>query len=168
MSTPHPRICLIAALARNRCIGRQNKLPWHLPEDMKHFRAVTQGHAVLMGRKTWDSLPPRFRPLPGRRNVVLTRNPNWREAGAEVAAELPAALARLQGVARVFVLGGAEVYAQAMPLADELHLTEIDADFEGDAFFPTLAPHWVQEHREDHQAAAPNEFRFSFVTYRRR
>jgi dihydrofolate reductase len=167
MNTPPPRLCLIAALARNRCIGRANQLPWHLPEDLKHFRQVTQGHAVLMGRKTWDSLPERFRPLPGRRNLVLTRNPAWKEAGAEVVANIPSALALLQGVERVFVLGGAEVYAQAIPLADELYLTEIDAEFDGDAFFPALAPHWVPAQRETHRAAPPNEFNFSFVTYRR-
>ncbi len=162
-----PTVCLIAALARNRVIGAGQALPWHLPQDMAHFRRATTGHAVLMGRKTWESLPAKFRPLPGRRNVVLTRRAGYQAAGAEVATSLGAALQRLHDADKVFVIGGAEVYAQALPLADELLLTEIDRDFHGDAYFPALPAGWVEVQREAHQAAAPNDFGFAFVTYRK-
>ena len=110
-------LVLIAAMARGRVIGREGRLPWHLPEDLAHFRAATRGHAVVMGRKTWDSLPARFRPLPGRRNLVVTRNPAWHAEGADVAQSLDEALARVSGDDRVFVIGGAELYATALPLA---------------------------------------------------
>ncbi len=133
---PLPRLALIAAVARNGAIGKDNALIWHEPEDLRHFRRVTMGCPVLMGRKTWDSLPPRVRPLPGRRNIVISRNPAWQADGAESASSIDAALARLAGTARAFVIGGAEVYALALPLADELVLTEIDADLDGDTFFP--------------------------------
>ncbi|MES3014227.1 MAG: dihydrofolate reductase [Pseudomonadota bacterium] len=131
-----PALSLIAAVARNGAIGRGNGLLWTEPEDQKHFRRVTMGSPVVMGRKTWDSLPARFRPLPGRRNVVVTRSAEWRADGAEAVASIDAALALLAGSPRAFVIGGAEVYALALPLADELVLTEIDADLDGDTFFP--------------------------------
>lgn len=159
---------LIAAMARGRVIGRGNTLPWHLPEDMAHFRAATRGHPVIMGRKTWDSLPQRFRPLPARRNLVVTRNPAWQATGAEPMPSLNAALAATAGAERVFVIGGAELYAAALPLADTLLLTEIDADVDGDAHFPDFAAAgFVEQARERHHAAAPNMFDFAFVTYRR-
>ncbi len=161
-------IVLIAAMARDRVIGLNKALPWQLPEDMAHFRNATRGHPVLMGRKTWDSLPPRFRPLPGRRNVVITRNTAWQAEGAEVAHGLAAALARVAGAPRVFVIGGAELYAAALPLAHTLLLTEIEASIAGDAFFPVFdGQGYAEVARERHQAAAPNTFHFSFVTYRR-
>lgn len=131
-----PRLALIAAVARNGAIGKDKGLIWHEPEDLKHFRRVTMGCPVIMGRKTWDSLPARFRPLPGRRNLVVTRNDQWHADGAERVAALDDALARLAGVEKAFVIGGAEVYALALPLADELVLTEIDAELDGDVFFP--------------------------------
>lgn len=170
-----PTLVLIAAVAQNGCIGQGDTLPWHLPEDMAHFRNTTRGHAVLMGRKTWDSLPPRFRPLPGRRNIVLTRQPGWQAPGAETASSLDAALALLAGppdaeptAQRVFVIGGAEIYAQALPLADELVLTEIHQDVSGDAYFPRWPPQDFREvARQRQAAAAPNTFEFSFVTYQR-
>lgn len=136
MTTRRPTLALIAAVARNRVIGRGGELVWHESEDQKHFRRVTMGCPVIMGRKTWDSLPPRFRPLPGRRNVVVTRNPDWRADGAERAASLDEALGLVADAAKVFVIGGAELYALALPRADELELTEIDAVFDGDAHFP--------------------------------
>jgi dihydrofolate reductase len=132
-----PALSLIAAVARNGAIGKSNGLLWHEPEDQKHFRRVTMGCPVIMGRKTWDSLPTRFRPLPGRRNVVITRNVVWQADGAEVASSLDAALALLAGTPKAFVIGGAEVYALALPRATELVLTEIDAELDGDTFFPT-------------------------------
>jgi dihydrofolate reductase len=160
-------IVLIAAMARGRVIGVNNALPWHLPEDMAHFRNATRGHPVVMGRKTWDSLPPRFRPLPGRRNVVVTRNTAWQAEGAQVAHSLADALTQA-GADRVFVIGGAELYAAALPLAHTLLLTEIEADIAGDAHFPAFEGlGYAEVARERHQAAAPNSFAFSFVTYRR-
>jgi dihydrofolate reductase len=131
-----PLLSLIAAVPRNGAIGKDNALAWHEPEDQKHFRRITMGSPVIMGRKTWDSLPARFRPLPGRRNVVITRNAEWQAPGAEAATSIEAALRLLEGADKAFVIGGAHIYALAVPLADELVLTEIDADLPGDTFFP--------------------------------
>ncbi len=129
-------LVLVAAVARNGAIGRDNALLWSDPADLQHFRALTAGHPVVMGRRTWESLPPRFRPLPGRRNLVLSRDADWRAEGAEPVATLDEALARLRDAPRVAVIGGAQVYALALPCADRLELTEIDADLEGDTHFP--------------------------------
>lgn len=164
-----PLVTLIAGVARNGVIGRDNQLLWRLPEDLAFFRRQTQGHPVLMGRRTWDSLPPRFRPLPGRRNLVLTRQPGFQAEGAEVLSDLAQVWPLLAGMPQLFVIGGEQVYRETLPLADRLLLTEVDQDFEGDAHFPT----WPREEftevaREWHQAAAPNDFRFAFVTYERR
>jgi len=156
-----PSLSLIAAVARNGAIGKDNTLLWREPEDQKHFRRVTMGCPVIMGRKTWDSLPARFRPLPGRRNVVVTRDAAWRAEGAEAVASIDAALALLAGTDKAFVIGGAEIYALAMPLADELVLTEIDADLEGETFFPN----WDRT-RFTCAAREPREG-YSFVTYKR-
>ncbi len=161
-------LVLIAAVARNRVIGREGALPWHLPADMAHFRAATAGCPVIMGRKTWESLPPRFRPLPGRRNIVVTRQPDWQADGAAVANDLAAAIALAGAAPRVFVIGGAELYAAALPIADELLLTEIDADVDGDAQFPDFdraAFAEVQRQRPPPAAVAAPDF--AFVTYRR-
>ena len=164
------RLILIAAVARGRAIGRGNTLPWHLPEDLKHFRATTLGAPVIMGRRTWDSLPARFRPLPGRRNIVVTRDAAWQAEGALRAANLAEARAAAGEAPRSFVIGGGELYHSALPLADELLLTELDLDVpEADVFFPDWqAAGFEAIHREPHQAAAPNDFGFAFVTYRRR
>lgn len=134
--TVRPALVLIAAVARNGVIGDDNRLLWHLPEDMQFFRETTRGHPVIMGRKTWESLPPRFRPLPGRRNLVITRQPGFAAPGAEVVGALQEAIERLDDRPLAFVIGGAEIYAQALPQAQRLLLTEIDQDFEGDAVFP--------------------------------
>jgi dihydrofolate reductase len=131
------KLSLVAAVARGEVIGRGGTLPWHLPEDMARFRELTMGHPVVMGRRTWDSLPDRFRPLPGRRNVVVTRNETWAADGAERAGSLDDALELLEDTPQGFVIGGAEVFAEALPLADELLLTEIDLEVEGDTFFPS-------------------------------
>jgi dihydrofolate reductase len=161
-------IALVAAVARNGVIGNDNQLPWRLPEDMQHFRRTTAGAPVIMGRRTWDSLPARFRPLPGRRNIVVTRQPGWHADGAEAAASPAAALALVRDEARAFVIGGAELYVAALPLADELVLTEIDRDFEGRTRFPPFdRSQYAEVSRERHRAAAPNTFEFSFVTYRK-
>lgn len=164
-----PQIVLIAAVSRGGVIGRDNQLLWHLPEDLAHFRRQTQGSPVIMGRKTWDSLPPRFRPLPGRRNVVLSRQADLRLTGAETAASLDAALQLLASEARVFVIGGEQIYAAALPAADQLMLTEVEQDVAGDAHFPSWQRGDFDElSRERHRAAAPNPFEFSFVTYQRK
>ena len=160
------RIALLAAVAKNGVIGKANRLPWHLPEDMKYFRQTTAGHAVIMGRKTWDSLPERFRPLPGRRNIVVTRQPGWQAEGAVSAASPAAALKLVADVQRAFVLGGTELFATMLPLADELLLTEIDRDFEGETTFPAFDRSlFTETARERHHAAPPNDFDFAFVTY---
>src|SRR5512136_3006473 len=119
------RLAVIAVVARNGCIGKGNQLLCHLPEDQQHFRRVTLGCPVIMGRKTWDSLPARFRPLPGRRNIVVTRNANWHADGAEAVASLPAALALAAVAPKAFVIGVGMLYAEALAFADELVLTEI-------------------------------------------
>ncbi|TFY96448.1 dihydrofolate reductase [Ramlibacter rhizophilus] len=160
------RLGLIYAHARNGVIGRDGQLPWHLPEDLAHFKRVTQGSPVIMGRKTWDSLPPRFRPLPGRRNLVVTRNPQWEAEGAERAGSLEEALALCEGAAQAWVIGGAQLYAQALGLAQVVEATEIDADVEGDAHAPALGPEWTARSREAHTAA--NGMRFAFVSWVRR
>jgi dihydrofolate reductase len=161
------RISLVAAVSPGGVIGRDGRIPWRISEDARHFRALTMGHPVVMGRRTWDSLPERFRPLPGRRNVVVTRNAHWRAPGAERASSLEHAFRLLAGATQVFVIGGAELYAVALPHADELQLTEIDADFEGDTFFPDWdRAAFDEESREPH--VSDTGIPFSFVTYRRR
>lgn len=157
---------LIYARAANGVIGRDNQLPWHLPEDMAHFKALTQGCPVIMGRKTWDSLPPRFRPLPGRTNIVVTRQTDWQDDGARRAASLTQALQLAGDAPVVWVIGGAQIYAEALPAADVVEVTEIAADFDGDAFAPTLGPEWCEAARSDHTSATG--LRFSFVRYERR
>jgi dihydrofolate reductase len=158
-------VSLVAAVARGGVIGRDGGIPWRLPEDVAHFKSLTTGHAVVMGRRTWDSLPERFRPLPGRRNVVVTRDATWRADGAERAGSLEQALALLGGAEQVFVIGGAEIYAAALPHADELVLTEIDLEVEGDTFFPVWDPAEFQEVSREARAGADGT-PFAFVTYR--
>ncbi|MFW5329071.1 dihydrofolate reductase [Hydrogenophaga sp. ZJX-1] len=161
-STP-ARLHLIYARAANGVIGKANALPWHLPEDMAHFKRTTLGCPVIMGRKTWDSLPPRFRPLPGRLNIVVTRDADWAAEGATVAHSLEAARDHCPPGSDAWVIGGAQVYAQALPLATSVVVTEIAQDFEGDAFAPELGPGWTAVEREDQVAASG--LPFSFVTY---
>ena len=169
------RVALIAAVARNGVIGHDNALLWKLPEDMAFFKRTTFGNPVIMGRKTWESIPARFRPLPGRSNIVVTRQAGWHADGAQAAHGFEEALEMaLESVAagpqglRAFVIGGAELYALALPHADELLLTEIDRDYEGNARFPEWPRnHFVETTREKHRAAAPNDFDFAFVDYRR-
>ncbi|MDP2133557.1 MAG: dihydrofolate reductase [Sulfuritalea sp.] len=160
-----PLLTLIAAVARHGVIGIANRLPWHLPADLRHFKALTTGHAVIMGRKTWESLPEKFRPLPGRHNIVVTRDAAYRAAGATVANSLPAAVAAANGD-EAFVIGGAELYAAALPLADRLQLTEIDASFDGDTYFPAVDPgQWREAARETHRGDEGFGFDYAFVTY---
>ncbi|HSI58372.1 MAG TPA: dihydrofolate reductase [Ideonella sp.] len=169
MNPARPRIALIAAVARNGVIGHDNQLLWRVPEDLAHFRRSTHGGPVLMGRKTWDSLPARFRPLPGRRNLVLTRQAGFEAPGAEPVHSLEQALRLAADAPTLFVIGGEQLYRAALPLADELLLTEIERDFDGDTRFPEWPrAAFAEATRERHQAAPPNDFAFSFVSYRRR
>ena len=159
-------IHLIYARAANGVIGLNNRMPWHLPEDLAHFKQLTSGHPVVMGRKTWDSLPERFRPLPGRTNIVVTRNSDWQAAGVLRASSLEEALhAGAQQGDTVWVMGGAQIYAQALPLADVIEVTIIHQDFDGDAHAPLLGAEWQEATREDHVSA--QGLPFSFVRYTR-
>lgn len=168
-------IHLIYARAANGVIGHNNAMPWHLPEDLAHFKQLTQGCAVVMGRKTWESLPRRFRPLPGRANIVVTRQADWtadlqpEPASGQVirADSLDEALALGQRLsADVWVMGGAQIYAQALPLADSIEITEIERDYEGDAYAPEPGPEWVEASRSRHTAASG--LAYSFVRLQRR
>ena len=146
------RVTLIAALGRNRIIGRDGTMPWHLPEDLKHFKALTMGHPMVMGRKTFDSIG---RPLPGRRSIVITRDREWRVPGVEVAHSFDEALDLAGPADRVFVIGGGEVYAVALPFADHLELTEVDAEPEGDTWFPEWDPaQWREVARDQRDGYA--------------
>jgi dihydrofolate reductase len=160
-------LSVIASVARNGGIGKGNELLWRESADLKRFRAVTMGCPVIMGRRTWESLPARFRPLPGRRNIVVTRDRAWRVEGADAADSLDAALALARPAPKAFVIGGAQLYALALPRADELMLTEIDADLDADTFFPVWdRAAFVQTSREDHVSAQGLPYRFA--TYQRK
>ena len=160
-------IILIAAVARNRAIGKDNQLLWQIPEDMAHFKSLTAGHAVLMGRKTWESLPARFRPLPGRRNIVVSRQQDYSAAGAELADSLENGLKLASTAEKLFIIGGAEIYTQAMPLADRLEITEVDLMPEADAWFPEIpAVDW--DLSQKNTPLASGNTGFSFLTYLRR
>ena len=160
-----PIITLIAARARNGVIGRNNQMPWKIAGEQAYFKRMTMGSPIVMGRKTWESLG---RPLPGRRNIVVTRNPAYKSPGAEIVGSLEDAL-RLAGDAeQIFVIGGAQLYAAAMPLADRILLTEIDADFDGDTFMPPLnLDHWHEKSRESHAPTTERPFAYSYVVYER-
>jgi len=156
---------LIVAMARNRAIGIHNKMPWHLPADFAWFKKTTLGHPVIMGRKTFESIG---RPLPGRRNMVVSRNAEWRAEGCEVFASLHAALESCTAAAQIFVIGGASLYHEALPLADRVYLTEVDAAPEADTFFPALpSGQWREQRRERHAANEKNAFAMDFVVLNR-
>lgn len=154
---------MIYARAANGVIGKNDTLPWHLPEDLAHFRQVTMGWPVIMGRKTWDSLPAKFRPLPGRTNIVITRQTDWQPEGAKVATSVEDAISLAGNIEQVWVIGGAQIYALAEPLADRIEVTEIAQDFEGDAYAPVLGTQWVASGRENH--ISKTGLAFSFITY---
>jgi dihydrofolate reductase len=162
--TMQNNLTLVVAADRRRGIGIRNALPWRLPEDLAHFKRTTSGHAIIMGRKTFDSIG---RPLPNRRNIVVTRNPAWAHEGVEVANSLPSAVA-LVGQDQVFVVGGAQIFVEALPNAQRLVVTEIAAEFDCDTFFPPIDPlHWKEVAREGYHSAQ-NGFDYAFVTYERR
>jgi dihydrofolate reductase len=151
---------LIFARSKSGVIGRDGALPWHLPEDMAHFKRTTLGCPVIMGRKTWDSLPPKFRPLPGRANVVVTRQADWQADGALRAGSIEEAVARCGDAPDVWVIGGAQLYALALPKARTAVVTDIDVDVEGDAFAPTFGPQWRETARQEHVAVNGLPYRF--------
>ncbi len=166
-------ISLIAVVARNRAIGLNQKLLWHLPEDMRHFRATTDGKPVIMGRKTWESLPPAFRPLPNRHNIVISRSPAYRPRGATCAGSLDEAIRLAGSASEVFIIGGAELYRQTLPLAKRLYLTEVFEDLAGDSFFPEVPrAEWREVSRHAGNAQSPKGKAgevpaFDFVVYER-
>jgi len=164
-------ISLIAAVAQNRVIGKNNDLPWKLPDDMKYFMQTTKGHHVIMGRKNYDSLPPKFRPLANRTNWVVTRQENFQAPGCTVVGSLEAAFAAIEKEKpkEIFVIGGADIYKQALPLAHRLYLTEIKASIEGDVFFPTFDSNdWKESARQHHPADDRHAYAFDFVVYDRK
>jgi len=159
------RVALIAAVASNGVIGAGNRLPWHLPEDLRHFRALTSGHTVVMGRKTWESIG---RPLPNRQNIVVSRQAALRLDGASLAHSLEEALSMADRPDPVFVIGGEALYRSALPLAAVLYLTEIERDFDGDARFPAFERvAWRETDRESHRPAGGEGFAYHFATYER-
>ena len=165
------KLAIIVAAAQNGVIGRNNALPWHLSEDLKYFKRMTMGKPIVMGRKTFESIG---RPLPGRTNIVITRNETYSAEGVKVVAALEDALALaenialIDGVDEAVVIGGAEIYATAIPVAARLYLTEVHADVEGDAFLPDIDwSQWREMSRERHVAREPNPFDYSFVVYER-
>jgi dihydrofolate reductase len=164
-------IALIWAMARNRVIGRDNGLPWHLPKDLRYFMRTTVGHPVIMGRKTFESMNA---PLPRRTNIVISRNPDYAPGGARVAADLDAALAiatavcRADGKDTIFIAGGAEIYRRGLEIATHLHVTEIDAEFDGDTFFPEVDwADWQLASRETHGVDADHAWPFTISVFER-
>nr|AIA16847.1 Dihydrofolate reductase [uncultured bacterium] len=163
-------ISLILAADENNCIGKNNTLPWHLPADMKLFREKTMGHCVVTGRKNYESIPDRFRPLPGRTNIVITRNKEYAAPGATIVHSLDAGIdtARQLGETEVFVIGGGEIFRQALPIAEQIYLTRIHHVFTGDVFFPALEPlEWKETERHDFPPDERNKYGFSFRVYHR-
>ncbi|PIW26804.1 MAG: hypothetical protein COW30_13185 [Rhodospirillales bacterium CG15_BIG_FIL_POST_REV_8_21_14_020_66_15] len=166
-SPEKPLVTLVVAMAENRCIGRDGGLPWHISTDLKRFKAVTMGHPMIMGRKTYLSIG---RVLPGRPNIIVTRDRGFRVDGAEVVHSLEDALAAAaaHGTGEVMVIGGAEIFAQALPLADRLDICLVHADVPGDTFFPEIdAAHWIETSRTYHDPELPGGSAFSFVVYNR-
>ncbi len=160
------RVSLIVAMAKNRVIGIDNTLPWHLPADLKHFKALTMGHHIVMGRKTYESIG---KPLPGRTSVVVTRNAGYSAPGVTAVNSLPAAISACGDDDEIFVIGGAELYLQAITLADRIYLTEIGADIHGDAYFPEInLGEWQEVSRETHLQPEPQPLQYHFVIYNRK
>lgn len=161
-----PRVSLIVALAKNRAIGIDNRLPWHLPADLKRFRALTMGHHIVMGRRTYESIG---KPLPGRISVVVTRNRDLQIAGCIVVHTLQQAIAACGDDEEIFVVGGAELYAQALAIADRLYVTEIQQDVQGDAYFPVIdRADWQEISREQHIQQEAPYLKFHYATYQRK
>ncbi len=163
-------ISLIAALTKNRVIGKNNDLPWHLPDDMKYFMQATKAHHVIMGRKNYESIPEKFRPLPNRTNIVVTRQKDFLAPGCILVNNMEdgIAMARAGGETQLFIIGGSEIYDLAMPHADLLYLTEIDTTLEGDTYFPAFdKSEWNERSRTHHEADARHAYPFDFVVYQK-
>jgi dihydrofolate reductase len=163
-------ISLIAALTKNRVIGKNNDLPWHLPDDMKYFMQTTKAHHVIMGRKNYESIPEKFRPLPNRTNIVVTRQKDFAAPGCIIVNSIAdgIAMARAAGETQLFIIGGSEIYALGMPHADLLYLTEIDTTLEGDTYFPEFDKgEWEEQSRTHHEADARHAYAFDFVVYKK-
>lgn len=164
-------VALIAAVAENGCIGVENRLPWHLPADLKHFRQLTTGNIVIMGRKTYDSIG---KPLPNRHNIVITRNTDWHVDGVQVAHSLDEALAQAQHIAHtqalpfIWIMGGAQIYQQSLALAQALYLTEVETTVTGDAFLPSISTADWQITASERHYQAESDLYYRFVTYQRR
>ncbi len=159
-------VSLVVAHAENRTIGRGGKLPWHLPADLQFFKRLTTNHTIVMGRKTYESIG---RPLPNRRSIVITRDPGYRADGVDIAPSLEEALAMAAGDDDVFIIGGAEVFEQGIPLAERIYLTKIHAQVEGDVWFPPIDEgEWTVISREDHAADDRHAYAFTFITYQRK
>jgi len=159
-----PLLSIIAAMDRKRLIGRENQLPWHLPADLQHFKKITMGKPIIMGRKTWESLG---RPLPGRTNIVITRNQGYKAEGATVVHSLDAALLAAGDAEEAMIIGGANLYKQALPDADRLYLTKVDGEFEGDAWFPELdMSMWDPVQTEAHGPDEKNRHAYQFMELR--
>lgn len=157
------KIAMIAAMAENRVIGRDNDMPWHLPDDLRHFKAKTLGKPVIMGRKTFESIGSR--PLPKRQNIVISRNPDFHLEGVKVFDTVDKALDTLVGAQEVVIMGGGQLYAQMLPRADRLYLTLIEADISGDTYFPDWTDAtWVECEREHHPADERHAYAFTFIT----
>ncbi|MCB0494289.1 MAG: dihydrofolate reductase [Cyclobacteriaceae bacterium] len=165
------KISLIAAVAQNRVIGKENDLPWRLPDDMKYFMQTTSEHHVLMGRKNYDSLPDKFKPLPNRTNIVVTRQNNFEAAGCTIVSSIEKGIeiASQNNEEELFVIGGAQIYKQSLERADYLYLTEINAEIEGDTYFPEIDPsEWTEISRKPHDIDERHRYSFDFVIYKRK
>lgn len=158
-----PLIRLVVAYSANRCIGKNNDLPWRLPKDLAHFKKVTIGHPIIMGRKTWESIGSKA--LPGRPNAVISRQPNYQANGATLYKSIDEAIAAFSKYEVICIIGGEQIFTLSLPIADEIIATEVHADVDGDTFFPTLPSNWVETER----LAQPEEngYRYDFVTYKR-
>lgn len=165
------KISLIAAVAENSVIGKNNDLPWHLPDDMKYFMQTTKGHHCIMGRKNYESIPEKFRPLPNRTNIVVTRQEKFQAPGCTVVHSIDEGLdiARTNNETETFIIGGAEIYNTSLATADLLYITEIKANIEGDTFFPEFKSlQWKEISREHHTADERHKYAFDFVVYAKR
>lgn len=162
------KISLIAAVAQNRVIGKNNDLPWHLPDDMKYFMQTTKGHHCIMGRKNYESIPEKFRPLPNRTNIVVTRQEKFQAPGCIIVHSIDEglAIARTNKETETFIIGGAEIYKTSLAVADLLYITEIKANIEGDTYFPEFkSSGWKEISREHHPMDEKHNYAFDFVVY---
>jgi len=163
-------ISIIAAVAKNQVIGKGNDLPWRLPDDMKYFMQTTNGHHVIMGRKNYESLPQKFKPLPNRTNIVVTHQRSYQAPGCTIVHELSdgVSLAEKNGEKELFIIGGAEIYKLALPVTNVLYLTELDVELDGDTFFPAWnKKEWKEVSRQHHAADEKHKFAFDFVVYKK-